>query len=58
MNRYLIGRREVVFAAAAFAVTPAAKAQAEGEPPIHVVKGRVANAVKPGSTTCAIKASP
>lgn len=40
MNRYLIGRREVILAAAAFAVTPAAKAQAEGEPPIHVVKGR------------------
>ena len=40
MNRYLIGRREVILAATAFAVTPAAKAKAEEEPPIHVVKGR------------------
>ena len=40
MNRHLIGRREVILAATAFAVTPAAKAKAEEEPPIHVVKGR------------------
>lgn len=38
MKRYLIGRRELVLASAAFAIAPAAKA--EVEPPIHVVKGR------------------
>ena len=40
MTEFRIGRREVILAATAFAVTPAAKAQAEEEPPIHVVKGR------------------
>lgn len=40
MTEFRIGRREVILAATAFAVTPAAKAQEEEEPPIHVVKGR------------------
>ena len=40
MTEFRIGRREVILAAAAFAVTPAAKAYAEEEPSIHVVKGR------------------
>ena len=38
MTDYRIGRREVILAATALAIAPAARAQ-EG-PPIHVVKGR------------------
>ncbi|NGQ92934.1 DUF411 domain-containing protein [Rhodobacter sp. HX-7-19] len=38
MKEYRIGRREVILAATALAIAPAARA--EEEPPIHVVKGR------------------
>ena len=38
MTDYRIGRREVILAATALAIAPAARAQEE--PPIHVVKGR------------------
>lgn len=40
MSKSLIGRREVIVAAAAIAVLPLRAARAETEPPIHVVKGR------------------
>lgn len=40
MSKSLIGRREVIVAAAAIIALPLRTARAEAEPPIHVVKGR------------------
>ena len=40
MMGWLVGRRELVFAAAALLALPARIAQSQAEPPIHVVKGR------------------
>ena len=40
MSKSLIGRREVIVAAAAIVALPLRTARAEAEPPIHVVKGR------------------